>query len=134
MHVVFDANVIVAAVGWNGEGFRCLRAMARRRCFAVGTAATIEETREQCERIIADEDFQHNAAARLDFYLERVRLVEPMPLGKRRSRDPKDDPYLAAALAVPGAVVVTYDRDLLALERPFGVHILRPGPFLAALV
>ena len=46
-----------------------------------------------------------------------------------RSRDPQDDPYLAAALSAR-AVIVTYDKDLLDLGKPFGVEILRPSVFL----
>ncbi len=53
-----------------------------------------------------------------------------MNLGKRRSRDPKDDRFLAAALAAPAQAIVSYDEDLLALETPFGVPVLRPPRFL----
>ena len=53
----------------------------------------------------------------------KVRLVEPTPLGKPRSHDPQDDPYLAAALSAR-AVIVTYDKELLDLGKPFGVEIL----------
>ena len=63
------------------------------------------------------------------WYLEKVHLVEPASLGKLRSRDPRDDPYLAAALSAR-AVIVTYDKDLLDLGKPFGVEILRPSAFL----
>ncbi|MBM3855311.1 MAG: putative toxin-antitoxin system toxin component, PIN family [Verrucomicrobia bacterium] len=130
MRVVFDANVVVAGVCWEGEGFLCLLKTARRHAFAYGTEATLEETRATAERIIRELKPKHNAAARLTWYLERVRRIEPAPLGKRRSRDPKDDPYLAAALAARAEVIVTYDRDLLALGKPFGIAIVRPGRFL----
>ena len=130
MRVVFDANVVVAGVCWEGEGFLCLLKMARRQVFAYGTEATLEETRATTIRLIRELQPKHNAAARLTWYLERVRRVEPALLGKPRSRDPKDDPYLAAALAARAAVIVTYDRDLLALEKPFGIAIVRPARFL----
>ncbi len=57
------------------------------------------------------------------WHLEKVRLVEPTPLGKPRSHDPQDDPYLAATLSAR-AVIDTYDKDLLDLGKPFGVEIL----------
>ena len=41
----------------------------------------------------------------------------------------KDDRYLAAALAA-GAVLVSNDRDLLDLGKPFGVAILTPIEFI----
>jgi len=51
-------------------------------------------------------------------------------LGKKRSRDLQDDIYLRAALAAKATLMVTYDKDLLALEKPFGVAMVRPARFL----
>jgi putative PIN family toxin of toxin-antitoxin system len=130
VRVVLDANVVVAGVCWQGEGWLCLLKLARRQAFAYGTEATLEETRETAVRLIQERRPGHNAAARLTWYLERVRRVEAPPLGKQRSRDVKDDPYLGAALGARAAAIVTYDRDLLALEKPFGVMIVRPARFL----
>ena len=130
MRVVFDANVVVAGVCWQGEGWLCLVKLARRLAFAYGTTETLEETRETVLRVIRQQEPRHDAAARLTWYLDRVRRVDPAPLGKRRSRDPKDDPYLAAALAVQARLVVSYDHDLLALKKPFGIQIVRPSRFL----
>ena len=56
--------------------------------------------------------------------------MEPVPLGKPRSRDPKDDRYLACALGAKAEALVSNDRDLLALEGPCGVAILTPVEFL----
>ncbi|MBM3879437.1 MAG: putative toxin-antitoxin system toxin component, PIN family [Verrucomicrobia bacterium] len=131
MRVVFDANVVVAGVCWQGEGWLCLIRMARRHAFAYGTVASLEETRETVVRVIRERQPTHNASARLDWYLDNVRQVEPWPLGKRRSRDPRDDPNLAAALAGKASVLVTYDHDLLDLGEPFGISIVRPACFLA---
>ena len=130
MRVVFDANVVVAGVCWQGEAFVCLLKLARRRAFAFGSATTLEETRETAVRVIREVQPRHNAAARLTWYLEKVRLVDPMPLGKQRSRDVSDDPYLAAALGAKAEALVTYDQDLLALGKPFGIAVLRPAAFL----
>ncbi|MBE7500067.1 MAG: putative toxin-antitoxin system toxin component, PIN family [Verrucomicrobiales bacterium] len=131
MRVVFDAKVVVAGVCWQGDGWLCLIRMARRQAFAYGTVATLEETRETAVRVIRERQPTHNASARLDWYLDNVRRVEPSPLGKRRSRDERDDPYLAAALAGKAQVLVTYDHDRLDLGKPFGIPIVRPARFLA---
>jgi len=58
-----------------------------------------------------------------------VLLVASSPLGKRRSRDAKDDPFLACALGSNAEFIVTKDKDLLALEKPFGVETITPGEF-----
>jgi predicted nucleic acid-binding protein len=62
-----------------------------------------------------------------------VKLVEPAPLGKQRSRDVKDDPYLACALTAGAKVIVSRDDDLLALQKPFGIQILTPRELLTKL-
>ena len=59
--------------------------------------------------------------------------VEPSPLGKQRSRDANDDPFLACALASRAEVIVTKDKDLLALDKPFGVDIVAPREFYRRL-
>jgi predicted nucleic acid-binding protein len=51
-------------------------------------------------------------------------------LGKQRSRDPKDDPVLACALAARADYLISNDRDLLALGKPFGIAIVTPAEFL----
>ena len=63
----------------------------------------------------------------------KARLVEASPLGKRRSRDAKDDVYLAAALGASAEYIVTYDKDLLVLEKPFGIQIVTPRELLIKL-
>ena len=118
----------------HGHALSSASAKARRtgfaRAFAFGSATTLEETRETAVRVIREVQPRHNAAARLTWYLEKVRLVDPMPLGKQRSRDLSDDPYLAAALGAKAEALVTYDQDLLALGKPFGIAVLRPAAFL----
>ncbi len=129
MRVVYDANVAAAGLVFRGEAWACLVKLARRQVFAFGTEFTLEETRETAIRIARERNLIHNVGGALTWYLERVRVVEPVPLGKQRSRDPQDDPYLSAALAAR-AWVVTYDHDLLDMGKPFGVEILRPSTFL----
>lgn len=133
MKIVFDANVIIAGCGWRGQPYACLLAMARRRVFAFATAATLEETRTTAHALIEEGRLRHGTLPMLNWYLTAVTLVEPAPLGKRRSRDPKDDPYLACALSAGARAVVTFDRDLLDLEKPFGIAMWEPRQMLDAL-
>ena len=133
MRVVLDANVVASAACWDGEAFLCLVKLARRQAFAFGTEETLAETNEVTTRLIRQKRPKHNAAGRLTWYLSRVRRVTAAPLGKQRSRDVQDDAYLSAALAAEAACLVTYDRDLLALGKPFGMEIVKPAEFLRRL-
>ena len=130
MRVVFDNNVVVGAVGWDGEAYHCLVQLAHRSAIAYASETTLIEARETCARLIREEKFSHNATARLNWYLSVVRVVDPAPLGKQRSRDATDDPYLAVALAARADFIVSYDKDLLEMEKPFGIEIIRPAMFL----
>jgi len=69
----------------------------------------------------------------LAWYLDRVKLVDPAPLGKQRSQYAKDAPYLARALAAGAKLIVTRDDDLPALQKPFGLQIITPRELLAKL-
>ncbi|MGA2854572.1 MAG: hypothetical protein ABSE90_10645 [Verrucomicrobiota bacterium] len=89
-----------------------------------------EAARETAARLIRKLEPKYNAANILSWYLQEVRMVKPMVLGKQRIRDAKDDPYLAAALAAHAGFIVSYDKDLLELKKPFGVEIIRPAQFL----
>jgi len=66
-------------------------------------------------------------------YYGAVKMVSPAPLGKQRSRDAKDDPYLACALAAPASFLVSRDEDLLVLGKPFGIEIITPRELLTRL-
>jgi putative PIN family toxin of toxin-antitoxin system len=130
VRVVFDNNIVAGGVGWDGESYLCLVQLAHRRAIAYASEFTLNEARATCARLIQELNFSLDAAARLNWYLSVVRLVEPAPLGKQRSRDAKDDPYLAAALAARANFIVSYDKDLLELKKPFGIEIIRPAQLL----
>ena len=131
MRVVLDANVVFVGVGWRGEAHHCLLAMAKRRISVFATLEILEEVRAlTAERGNKFKCPPHNL---LTWYYDRVKLVEPAPLGKQRSRDAKDDPYLACALAAGAKIIVSRDDDLLALEKPFGIQIITPRELLMKL-
>lgn len=133
MRAVFDANVVAAAVCWSGDPFLCLVKIARRRVFPYGTVETLEETKEVATELIRKKRPRHNASARLTWYMDKLKLVDAAPLGKQRSRDPKDDPYLAAALAAKVDCIVTFDKDLLDLGKPFGIPVITPAQLLKTM-
>jgi predicted nucleic acid-binding protein len=131
MRVVFDAGMVFSAAGWRGEAHRCLVAMARRKLTAFATGETLKELRNLLED--RGERVKFPPITTLNWYYDRVKLVEPAPLGKQRSRDAKDDPYLACALAAGAKIIVSRDDDLLALKKPFGIQILTPRELLMKL-
>lgn len=131
MRVVLDANVVFAGAGWRGEAYACIVAMARRRFTAFATGETLDELRA----LVSERGYKspHSPHSVLSWYYQRVKRVEPSRLGKQRSRDPKDDPYLAWALAADAKIIVSRDEDLLAMQKPFGIEMITPRELLSRL-
>lgn len=131
---VLDASVVIAGCGWGAEPYLCLASLARRRFLSTASPVIVEEWREALAHVQREGTaFRRDPWPVLDWLVSKTALVEPAPLGKQRSRDAKDDPYLAAALAARAQFIVTRDPDLLVLGKPFGVEILTPRAFLSRL-
>ena len=129
MNVVADTNVVISAIFWTGESRQCMALWAKRRFHLAITVPVFEEY-EAIARRVGAKIPQVNPEPWLRWIERRAKVYEPAPLGKPRSRDPGDDPFLACALASGAAIVVSKDHDLLVLEKPFGIEIVTPREFL----
>ena len=131
--MVFDTSVIVSAVFWPAStARRALAVVARRRAQMAVTAATLAEY-ELTLAEIGPRFSGMNWRGSLAYIRAKAAQVEATPLGKARSRDKTDDAMLACALAAQAKYLVSSDRDLLVLERPFGISIVTPAQFLRAV-
>lgn len=133
IRAVFDCNVVMAAIGWRNEPYLCFVHIARRRVRSFVTAFILEEYRRVAQRLEEEHVFRRSPWPTLDWFVSNSHQVVPSPLGKRRARDPNDDPYLACALAANAEVIVSRDPDLLQLRKPFGVEVLTPRALLSAV-
>ena len=62
---------------------------------------------------------------------DKAIYFEPAPAGKQRSRDASDDIFLTCALGGCAKFIVSHDADLLELEKPFGIEIVKSTIFVA---
>ena len=127
---VLDTSVVVAGIFWKSDAYRCLAALARRRFFAVASQSLIAEYRRVAARLQAEQESDRNPRPVLDWLETTARKVELWPLADPVSRDAGDDVFIATALAAKASFVVTHDPDLLILEKPFGIEMIRPREFL----
>ncbi len=131
--VVPDTNTIASAIYWpRSVSRRCLAGLARRQ-YAL---AVIRDVFDEYEAVAADLQSQFpscKSAGALAWLKLKAVWFDPTSLGKPRSRDPKDDPFLACALSSRARYLVTRDKDLLVLGKPFGIEIVTPARFLAWL-
>src|SRR6266478_5199786 len=127
MIVVFDTNVVVEAIFWpRGTARRALTGLARRRFKTAVNAAILNEysaiTAGLRERLFR----QTQPSGALAWTTAKSIQVDPMPLTRKLSHDPDDNLFVATAVAAQAEFLVTQDRDLLVLEKPFGVNIVTP--------
>ena len=130
IRAVFDCNVLISAIGWTGNPRACLQLVGAGQVLLCVTAAVWEEYDHRIPEVLAAPRPEPNPRPLLDWLLAHALFVDPIPLGKQRSRDLADDRYLACALGGKVEALVTSDRDLLDLGKPFGVHVLTPVEFL----
>ena len=131
---VFDSSVVAAACGWTAEPYRCLVLVAQRAVRSYATQEIVAEWRVTIQKMHhVGANFQRSPWPTLEGLIELSRFVTPVPLGKQRSRDSSDDPYLACALAAKARFVVTRDQDLLVLGKPFETEIVTPRAFLSRM-
>ncbi len=132
MNVVLDTNVVVSGIFWRGEAQRCLTLWAKRRFHLAISEEIFEEYCAIAARL-ARRVPEVNPQPWLDWIESKAKVYEPTSIGKQRSRDADDDPFLACALASGSKIVVSKDKDLLELGKPFGIEILTARQFLQRL-
>ncbi len=132
MNVVVDTNVIVSAIFWPGESRCCLELWAKRR-FNLAITIPLFQEYEEVARRIGKKIPEVNPEPWLQWIECKAKVYEAVPLGKQRSRDRDDDPFLSCALGSSASIIVSKDNDLLVLDKPFGIKILTPRQFLAQL-
>jgi putative PIN family toxin of toxin-antitoxin system len=129
--VVFDTNVIVEAIFWpRSTARRALTGLARRRFKTAVNAGILEEYSAITAEVRARLFPAAQPSGALAWVASKSIRVEPMPLSGKLSRDPDDNLFVVTAAAAQAAFLVTQARDLLVLEKPFGVAIVTPVELL----
>lgn len=115
--VVFDTTVVVSALLFPAGRLAWLREHWRSGgCLPIASRATIDEL----VRVLRYPKFQlsnHDERELLGDYLPFCELVERTKKSPLVCRDPHDQPFLDLAQTANAEVLVTGDRDLLALVR-----------------
>lgn len=136
MRAIIDTGVLVSAlIRSQGIPGAVLRALAGNRFTAIYTTEMLVEMVDVLGRAKFRTKY-HVQADDIATLIQLIRLrgelvipTEPVAA----CRDPKDDKFLAAALAGQADCIVSGDDDLLVLSPFRGIPILRPAEFLAHL-
>ena len=127
MKVVLDSSVLIAAsISRAGVCAELLEDVLTHHELVVSDFIVEELGRKLRDKF----NFPQNEIRQLQRLLGKVATsVTPVDLPTSICRDPTDIPLLGTALAGGASVLVTVDKDLLALGEFQGIAIIKPGEF-----
>ena len=133
---VLDSSAVVAGIGWSGgDARRVLVLLAQRGFASLRTPWLTAEWSEVTQRVSQEIRWGNpNWPNWLDWLKRASILLDDPPRKRIVRRDPKDGPVVAAAVSGGAQYLVAYDKDILGLERPYGVHCVTPRAFLSAVL
>jgi len=129
VRVVFDTNVLVAALLWRGVPHKLLQRVRDGDVVLVTSPALLEELDDVLRRtkfaaILTKAET--SAAGLLSTVRLLAALIEPTPLDSPVCCDPDDDQILALAGSAGADLIVSSDNDLLRLGSFAGIAIGTP--------
>jgi putative PIN family toxin of toxin-antitoxin system len=127
VRVLLDTNVVVSAILFGGIPRQLLEGALTGELDLITSPPLVAEL----ERVLIRKfEFPSTMAASIRAELESLsEVVEPSPMRPVLS-DPADDLVLATAVTGAADVIVTGDKELLALESYEGVSIESPRAFM----
>ncbi|MEZ4536970.1 MAG: putative toxin-antitoxin system toxin component, PIN family [Cyanobacteriota/Melainabacteria group bacterium] len=130
---VIDTNIWISALLSGSNALALVDALDRDKFSLVSSVELLDELeRVVARRKFADIMFEERSQNILKLINEKaliVKIADVLPV----SRDPKDDIFLACALAGHADYLVTGDDDLLCLKDHEATKIVRLVEFLAII-
>jgi putative PIN family toxin of toxin-antitoxin system len=136
LRVVFDTNVVVSSLFWNGTPFQLLEAVRNGRLDLATSLALLAELRGVLARSkfvsYLKEQGETPTSLAAGFALF-CRIASPGPIPPTVLQDPDDDAVLACAISAEAQAIVTGDKHLLALREFQGIKICSAAELLRQL-
>ena len=130
---VIDTSIFVSAIFWQGSARECLARFARRHFQVFVTELILEEYAATAWDLKMEEDLIQNPQPWLNWISSRATILAPVTLAEPVSADPDDEKFLECALAARADYIVSRDRHLLELEKPFGISVVDDRALLKVL-
>ncbi len=129
MRIVLDTNVFVSGVFFAGPPNRILQAWRDRKVDLVVSPEILEEYQNVGIELRAQFP-QIDLSPILDLLVVMAEVCLAPSLPAPVCRDPEDDKFLACALAARVAMIVSGDKDLLAISGYRGIKVITPRSFV----
>ncbi len=129
MNVILDTNVFVSGLFFkSGPPGKIMDALIAERFKLIISPPIFAEYLRTVAALNADYP-QINTEALLDIVFLKSILYEPMELSEPVTADPKDDMFIACALASKCGLIVSGDKHLLNVSGHQGIKVLKPRQF-----
>jgi putative PIN family toxin of toxin-antitoxin system len=129
--IVVDTNVLVSRLLLPES----IAGRAVRSAVDAGQLLVSDATMQELAEVVGRAKFDPylSIAERQEFIRLLGRIVELVPIVRqvRACRDPRDDKFLEVAVNGRADLMITGDRDLLALDPFMGIAITSPAGYLA---
>ena len=127
MRIALDSSVLIAAhISRAGVCAELLEDVLLHHELVISGFILEELGRKLVEKF----NFPRRDADQVGAFLRRVSIVvEPADLPPDLCRDPTDLPVLGTAVAGACALLISVDRDLLAMKKIQAIPIIRPGEY-----
>lgn len=133
MRIVIDTNVFISRLLLPES----VPGRAARRAIEVGTLLVSEDTLYEIAAVLAKPKLNRylSVERRQQFLVEIEEVAKFVPIIQRirACRDHNDDKFLELAINGRAALILTGDRDLLAMHPFRGITIQSPADYLADL-
>lgn len=129
--IVIDTNVLISAV----LRFNSVSGLAFQKASVDAHLFYSDETLSEIIDVFSRKKFDkyisiHERNTFIASFLKAATRIDVPPLPIPVCRDPKDDKYLALALAGQSKFLITGDNDLLVLNPFENISIITPSDFL----
>lgn len=129
MKAVVDTNVLMSAIFFGGTPGRILE-LWREGKLKLAVSPEVVNEYEQVARRLAMRYPGVDPTVLLGLIVLNTEVVTDVPLPDQVCDDPADDKFLACAITSDADVIVTGDRQLLAVSGYEGVEVLTPREFV----
>jgi uncharacterized protein len=133
MRIVLDTNVLVSGLFFGGPPYQVLQAWQRGKVRLVVSPEILAEYSRVAARL--NQRYRGiDISSLLDLVAIHSQIVLAAPLPKPVCDDPKDDMFLACAVAARTRIIVSGDKHLLAVSGFAGIRVMRPKIFVDQLL
>ena len=129
MRVVIDTNVLMSAIFFGGTPGRILKVWRAGQMDLVMSPEIVDEYVRVSERLTQrypGADIQ----PLIELIIQNAEIVPSGPLPDSICEDPEDDKFLACALEAKVRVVISGDKQLLAVSVYQGIAVVTPRQFV----